>query len=181
VERGKSELKAPEKPDQSGPAVITGPMSTALKISAGIARWTWRVCSIVPFLFIGVFLLAGGIPKALMHPSEWGLDDIAATVATLLVLTVLGLSWRWEWLGAIFFLIVGVPTLIGFCKGDRGELPECFISAISMLALLSWSLHTLNDANARPIMRRIAIILAPLIVIAIGFFVYRMPGARFNP
>ena len=181
LERGKSELKAPEKPDQSGPAVITGPMGTALKISAGIARWTWRVCSIVPFLFIGVFLLAGGIPKALMHPSEWGLDVIAATLGVLIVLAVLVLSWRWEWLGAIFFLIVGVPTLIGFCKGDRGELPKCFISAISMLALLSWSLHTLNDANARPILRRIAVILAPLLVIAMGFFVYRMPGARFNP
>jgi len=181
LERGKSELKAPEKPAQSGPAAITGPMGTALRISAGFARWTWRACSIVPFLFLGVFLLAGGIPKALMHPSEWGLDVIAATLGVLLVLAVVVLSWRWEWLGAIFFLIAGVPTLIGFCQGDRGELPECFISAISMLALLSWSLHTLNDANAKPILRRIAVILAPLLVIAIGFFVYRMPGARFNP
>jgi len=168
VERDKSGLKAPEKPDQPGPAVITGPMGTALKISAGIARWTWRVGSIVPFLFLGVFLMAGGIP-------------IAAILGILLGWGVLALFWRWEWLGAIISLIVGVPTLIGFCKGDHGELPECFISALSMLALLSWSLHKLNDANARPILRRIAVILAPLLVIAIGFFVYRMPGARFNP
>ncbi len=180
VERGKSDLPAPEKPDPSGPAVITGPMGTALKISAGIARWTWRVCSIVPFLFIGVFLFAG---IGNYHVSNAG-DIIAVAVGVILgviFLAVMILSWRWEWLGAIFFLIAGVPTLIGFCKGDRGELPECFISVLSMLALLSWSLHTLSDANARPVMRRIAVILAPLIVIAIGYFVYRMPGARFNP
>ena len=180
VERGKSDLPAPEKPDPSGPAVITGPMGTALKISAGIARWTWRVCSIVPFLFIGVFLFAG---IGNYHVSNAG-DIIAVAVGVILgviFLAVMILSWRWEWLGAIFFLIAGVPTLIGFCKGDRGELPECFISVLSMLALLSWSLHTLSDANARPVMRRIAVILAPLIVIAIGYFCLPDAGGKIQP
>ncbi|HTY86684.1 MAG TPA: hypothetical protein VMB80_04405 [Candidatus Acidoferrum sp.] len=179
---GQSDPNASEKPSQSGVTVINGPIGTALKILAGIVRWTWQVFSILPFLFLGVFLLAGGIPKTLMHPSEWGLDDMLATGALLLIFAALVLAWRWEWLGGtIIFLIGGIPTLIGFGKGDRGDLPDAFVGALGMFILLSWALNTLKDAKAKPLPRRIALILIPLLVISIGLCVYRMPGARFNP
>lgn len=182
--RDKSNLPAPEEPGRQSQTVAGGPMDTALKILAGIVRWTYRGCSLIPFLFIGVFLLAGGIPKTLMHPSEWELGDVIQVLLMLLYLAALGLAWRWELLGGtLACLVLGIPTLIEFFKDQRGEdeLIGYVAWAFSLLILLSWSLNTLKDAHTKLRSRRIAMILAPLLVIAIGFCVYRLPGAKFNP
>ena len=47
--------------------------------------------------------------------------------------------------------------------------------------MLSWALNALADANAKPCSRRAAILLAPLLIIGIGFCIYCMPGSTFNP
>ena len=214
VEHGKSDLPAPEESSRQSQAVIGGPMGTApgilpgttanldkiimainngwsgkaLKVAAKSARWIWRGCSIVIFLFAAPFLLAG-IPagiKALWESSIWNLEMLGA----VLMFTVIGVflaglvvAWRREGLGALVIgPAVGVPFVIGLIKGQHDdELIVYVVWALTLLVTLSWALNTLAEASAKPDSRRAAILLAPLLIIGIGFCIYCMPGSKFNP
>jgi hypothetical protein len=166
-------------------AINSGRMGVALKIFAGIARWTWRGCSVVNFLF-SVPLLLIGLPygiKVMLTSPDWTIGDVLMFVFIGLFVGGLALAWRWEGLGALLNCIVlGIPTVIGLIQGQHdNELGGYVAWALALLVVLSWSLNTLKDSNAKPRSRRLAMILAPLLVIAIGFCVSCMPGAKFNP
>jgi hypothetical protein len=166
-------------------AVTGGRMGTALKILADIARWTWRGCSIVLFLCAAPFLLLGlpqGI-KNLLSSSDWSIGDVMMFVGIGIYLAGLAVAWRREGLGALVIgLALGIPTLIGLIQGQHDdELIGYVVWALTLLVTLSWALNALADANARPCSRRAAILLAPLLIIGIGFCIYCMPGSKFNP
>ncbi len=190
VERGKSELKAPEQPDQSGPAVITGPMGTALKILAGIFRWSWRVVFIGFSLFGGVFLLAG---IGNYHVLSAG-DIIAVAVGVLLFAVAILAWWREGWGGLIIlltFLFVTIShvtlnvqqgmkanDILLAVKDDLGG------TIIAVVLLMSWALHQLmNPAITRFKRRRVLCLVMTLVVLsALWVWAYGIKfPEHFNP
>ncbi len=72
--------------------------------------WTPRILSILFALFLGVFALdVFGEDR-----SAWG--TLAALtmhlIPSAIVLAVLALSWRWEWIGGIAFLLLGAGYIL---------------------------------------------------------------------
>jgi len=178
-------MNAVEDLDKLVAAVNSGRLGVALKIFAGIVRWTWRGCSVVIFLF-SVPLLLIGLPygiKVLLTSPDWSIGDVLMFVFIGLFVGGLALAWRREGLGALLNCIVlGIPTVIGLIQGEHdNELGGYVAWALVLLVLLSWALNTLKDTSARPGLRRIAVMLIPLLVLAIGYCVYFMPQAKFNP
>ena len=55
------------------------------------------------------------------------------------------------------------------------------VFALPLLMLLSWSLRAIKDEAAGPRTRRVALIAAPVLAIAIVFCVVAMFRAPFNP
>jgi hypothetical protein len=166
-------------------AINNGWSGKALKVAAKSARWIWRGCSIVLFLCAAPFLLLGlpqGI-KNLLSSSDWSIADVMMFVFIGIFLAGLVVAWRREGLGALVIgLALGIPTLIGLIQGQHDdELIGYVVWALTLLVTLSWALNALADANARPCSRRAAILLAPLLIIGIGFCIYCMPGSKFNP
>ena len=166
-------------------AINNGWSGKALKVAARSARWIWRGCSIVLFLCAAPFLLLGlpqGI-KNLLSSSDWSIGDVMMFVGIGVLLAGLVLAWRWEGWGALLnCFVLGISTLIGLIQGQHDdELIGHVVWALNLLVMLSWALNTLADANAKPCSRRAAILLAPLLIIGIGFCIYCMPGSTFNP
>ena len=178
-------MNAVENLDKLLLTVTSGRIGTTLNVLAGIARWTWRGCSVVIFLF-SVPLLLMGLPygiKVLLTSPDWSIGDVLMFVLVGLFVGGLALAWRREGLGALLnCLVLGIPTVIGLIQGQHdNELGGYVAWALSLLVVLSWSLNTLKDSNAKLRSRRLALILAPALVIAIGFCISCMPGSKFNP
>jgi hypothetical protein len=178
-------MNALEKLDQWVQAASGGRLGTGISIFAGIARWTWRGCSLALFLFAGAFLLAGAgaFIKALMDPAQIEFGDVLFALGLLLLFAALALAWRWEWLGGtVLLLLLGIPTLISYWQGIHDdELLVYFAWVMVLLMWLSWALHTLQNVNAKPGLRRLALVVAPWLIIAIGYCLSLMPGSKFNP
>ena len=134
----------------------SGRLGTALRILAGIVRWSWRLCSIALTLFAGAFILVGFSQRAHISTDP---RDLAMIAGGVIVFAGLVVAWWCEWLGGlIVLLMVGVPTVIsaviswhksGKLGGDF-DAPGYFVLILSMLIPLSWSLHTLNDSTTTP-------------------------------
>lgn len=166
-------------------AINNGWSGKALKVAAKSARWIWRGCSIVIFLFAAPFLLLGlpqGI-KNLLSSSDWTIGDVLMFVFIGIFLAGLAVAWRREGLGALVIgPALGIPTLIGLIQGQHDDELGGYVAwALTLLVMLSWALNALADASARPRSRRVAILLAPLLIVGIGFCIYCMPGSKFNP
>lgn len=178
-------MNTPESLDQWLLTLTTGRSGTVLKIVAGVARWTWRGCS-VPIFIGAVPLILIGLPygiKVMFTSPDWSIGDVLMFVGIGVFVAGLALAWRWEGVGALLNLVIlGIPTVIALAAGRLdNELGNYVAWALALLVALSWALNTLANANAATVARRVALALAPLAVVAIGFCVHCMPQATFNP
>ena len=184
--RGERAMDAVEKIDKVQVA-YSGRLGTALKIFAGIVRWTWRLCSIALGLFVGIFILVGLSDRPRISTDPGDLVMIAGGVIVFVGIVV---AWWREGLGGlIVMLMVGVPTVIsvvlswrksGNLGGDM-DAPGYFVLISSMSILLSWALHTLNDSTTTPRKRRLALIVAMVLGALVVLCVWGMLHAPFNP
>ncbi|MGD0573743.1 MAG: hypothetical protein ABSB11_12095 [Sedimentisphaerales bacterium] len=185
--RGERAMDAVEKPDKVVQTAHSGCSGTALRILAGIVRWTWRLCSIALGLFVGVFILVGLSQRPRISTDPGDLVMIAGGVIVFACLVV---AWWREWLGGlIVLLMVGVLTVISAVNSWRksGKLggdfdaPVYFVLMLSMLIPLSWSLHTLNDSTTTTRKRCLALIIALMLGVLVVLCVWGMFHSPFNP
>jgi hypothetical protein len=103
-------------------------------------RWTPRILGPLFAAFLSVFAL----DVFDRHHGFWqtALALAMHLIPTALLLVVVGLSWRWEWIGGIVFPMLGVLYLVMFW----GRFPWSVYALIAgplfllgALFLLSWS------------------------------------------
>jgi hypothetical protein len=173
--------------DHPAPEAPKLPLVRTLKVLAGITRWTWRVCSILLMLFAGSFILIGLSQRFRISTDP---EDLALIAFGVVVFAGLILAWWHEGLGGLIILLAaGTATVIDMVRNWRatghaggGEDAAGFgVLALPLLMLLSWSLHTLCEPQTRPFTRRVALIAAPLLTVAIAFCVAALVHAPFNP
>jgi hypothetical protein len=86
--------------------------------------WAPRILAILVCLFLGVFALDAS-----------GLSDFALHVApTLLLLAVVAVSWRWEWVGGVVFTGLG----IAYAYVSRGHASWVLCISLPLLAVGVW-------------------------------------------
>ncbi len=168
-----------KKADEIVPTVPRGVLGIALGILAGIARWAWRLMSVAAMLFAGTFILGG--------PSQ-GILDLGLMVIWVIIFALLIWVMRCEgMLSLILLVVVGIPTVIdmitNLIKSGRigQDAPGYFVLIMSMLVVVSWALHALNNISTSPGKRRLALITAPVLAVAIVVCVVAMRHAPFNP
>ena len=66
------------------------PPVTVLKALAGIARWTWRVVSILLMLFAGVFIMAGFAQGSHISKDP---EDLVLIAAGIVAFAAFVLAW----------------------------------------------------------------------------------------
>jgi glucose-6-phosphate-specific signal transduction histidine kinase len=117
------------------------------KRSRSSLLWGPRILAILVCLFLGLFALdAFGNGKTLSE----ALPDFAVHVAPVLVLlAVVGVSWRWEWVGGLVF--TSVAAVYAYFARDHVSWVLC-ISAplliVGVLYLWSWRRHGSLRAEA---------------------------------
>lgn len=96
--------------------------------------WSPRILGILVAGFLGVFALDAfdeGIPAFLLH-----------LVPALLLLLVVAVSWRWEWIGGAAFMtlsvLYGVPA---WARGDWLVVISGPLLVVGVLFLWSWRHH----------------------------------------
>ena len=103
--------------------------------------WSPRILAIVVCLFLGLFALdAGTVP------------DFAVHVAPVLVLLVIvGISWRWEWVGGLVF--PGVAAAYAYVARDHVSwvlVVSAPLLIVGLLYLWSWRRHSSYLAPSSP-------------------------------
>jgi hypothetical protein len=188
LDRGESSANA-SKPDELAPAFPSRPLEKALRILAGIARWSWRLCSIALALFVGVFLLAS-LSQG-MHISTDPADLLCILVCLVLFGAML-LAWWREALGGLIILLTGLVVGVVMAVmnwhttqnvGNAfGDFKDGLGPAIlPILMLFSWSLRTLADRSAVPRKRRLALVVTPVLALLVACCVWGMFPIHFNP
>jgi hypothetical protein len=102
--------------------------------------WTPRILSVLYAIFISMFALDvfsagygfwGTIAALLIH-----------LVPTGVILAVLAIAWRWEWLGGVLFIALGILYLVISWVGFPAWSVYVVISGplflIGMLFLINW-------------------------------------------
>jgi len=101
-----------------------------------LLRWSPRILGILVCLFLGVFSLdafGGGTTLAQALPA------FASHVAPILILlVVVGLSWRWEWLGGLVFTGLAVWYAY-FARDHLSWIPVIAGPLLVVGILFSWS------------------------------------------
>lgn len=95
-----------------------------------IAKWSARILAVVVSFFVGIFALDAideGLVALLVH-----------LVPAMLLLLVVGLSWRWEWVGAAAFTALAVVYAVLVRRWDWILVLSCPLAAAGLLYLLSW-------------------------------------------
>jgi hypothetical protein len=77
-------------------------MNTTIKI----AHWLPRILCILAILFIGMFSLDAFDPKLTLGQQLLGF--LMHNIPTLILIAVLIISWKWEFIGGIIFLAIGI-------------------------------------------------------------------------
>jgi len=102
--------------------------------------WSPRILGVLVCLFLGLFACdAFGAGKTLAQ----ALPDFAMHVAPILVLlAVVALSWRWEWVGAVVF----TGLAVGYAYFARDHVSWIAVIAVPLLVVgvlffLSWRHH----------------------------------------
>jgi hypothetical protein len=146
-----------------------------LAVTSCLVRWVWRGFSILILLFgVGSFFALAAQPTR---------PDLILLIALPVFCGGLIIAWRCEWLGGMIACIaIGTMELVEYFQGKfHPDLVEYLVWVIGMLVPLTWALDTVKKQNARFVVRLVSLIILPLIVVAIGFCIYLMCGARFNP
>lgn len=147
----------------------------ALATTSRFVRGVWRIFSIV-ILFFGVLSLF----DLAARPTR---PDPILFIGLLIFGGGLITAWRRECLGGIIArLAIGTMELAEYYQGKfHPDLVEYVVWVVGMLPLLSWTLDTVKKPNVPIAIRLFSRIILPLIMVAIGFCIYQMTGARFNP
>jgi hypothetical protein len=158
---------------------IQGQIYGILLITRGFVHWVWRIFSIVILLFCVLSLLDLAARPASTRP------DLILLIAGLTFCGGLIIAWRWEWLGGmVSCLAIGAMALLDYIQGKPvldTDLVGFLVGVVGMLPLLSWTLNTVTKPKVRFFTRIFSFLILPLIIVAIGFCIYKMNGARFNP
>lgn len=111
-----------------------------------ILFWTPRVLAVLFAAFISIFafdVFDGGA-------SFW--ETILALLIhltpTAVVLLVLALSWRWEWIGGIMYPVLGILYLIAF-EGQHWSAYLLIAGPLFLIGVLFW-LNWLSRTELHP-------------------------------
>ena len=101
--------------------------------------WTPRIVAIAVTLFIGMFALdAFSEGKPLLQ----ALGDFAIhLVPTFVLLAIVALAWRWEWVGAAAFIGAAVLYVLSVSRWDWMLVIGGPLFAVGVLYLWSWVYH----------------------------------------
>jgi hypothetical protein len=109
------------------------------KTVRNLLYWTPRILVILFAVFISLFALD-------VFGEGYGLGEtiialVMHLIPTAVVLIVLAIAWRWEWVGGILFIALGVLYIALFW--DRFEWPAFLIISaplllVGVLFLLNW-------------------------------------------
>jgi hypothetical protein len=94
----------------AGPGILRTDNETTMKTPIlRVLYWTPRVLSLLFAVFLGIFAL-----DAFDGGPGWGRQVgafLIHLVPTYLVVAILAVAWRWEWVGAVAFCALGVAYL----------------------------------------------------------------------
>ena len=77
-----------------------------MKTSIAILHWTPRIICILAILFVSIFAADAFAPGlSLMRQL---MDFFIHLIPSFILLGVLIVAWKWEWVGGILFLVIGV-------------------------------------------------------------------------
>lgn len=117
------------------------------KRSRKLLLWTPRIFGILVCLFLSLFALdAFGSGKTFIQ----ALPDFAIHVFPMLVLlAVVGVSWRWEWVGGLVFTGLAV-AYVYFARNHVSWIPVIAgpLLIVGALFFWSWRHHSELRANA---------------------------------
>lgn len=111
------------------------------RTSAKVVLWGPRVLGLLMSVFLSLFALdAFSEGKPLMEALPAFAVHVAPAVCLLIIV---GLSWRWEWLGGVAFigLSVAYATMMAHGRLDWMLLISAPLVVIGSLFLLSWRHH----------------------------------------
>ena len=118
-----------------------GPRSDAL------VRWAPRIVGILLCLFLSLFALDAfgrGRPLAQALP-----DFLVHLTPMLVLLAVIALSWRWEWIGAVVFIGLAVAYSYMARRSATWVLGVGVpLLLVGMLFLLSWTHRRRLEASS---------------------------------
>jgi len=109
--------------------------------SADLLLWTPRLLGILVSLFIGMFALdAFSQGKPFLHAL---LDFGVHLVPALVLLTLVAVSFRWEWIGAVAFIGIAIVYATTMSRGrlDWMLLISGPLAVVGALFLWSWLNH----------------------------------------
>ena len=96
--------------------------------------WSPRILGILIALFLGVFALdaiGDGLPAFLLHAAPG-----------IVLLMVVAVSWRWEWVGgAVFIALAVLSGVLAWARGPWNLVVCGPVLAVGVLFLLSWRHH----------------------------------------
>ncbi len=96
--------------------------------------WGPRVLGVLVALFLGIF--------ALDAVEEGPLAFLVHLAPTLLLLLVVALSWRWEWIGGAVFCAVALAYAISvWPRADWILIISGPLAVVGVLFLWSWCQH----------------------------------------
>jgi hypothetical protein len=107
-------------------------------------RWAPRVLGILFATFISLFAL--DVFSEGYSFWETVLSLLMHLIPTGILLVVLALSWRWEWVGGILFSALGILYLIA----ARGAYPVIWVPLFleGALFVMSWRYSSVHGDNA---------------------------------
>ena len=111
-----------------------------MKRSLSTVSWAARILGIGTAMFLGVFALDAF--EAGKTASQVAADFIVHLLPSAMVLAIVALSWRRQWLGAIAFvtLAVGYAVWVGF-RPDWTLVVAGPLLTVGLLFFWSWKLH----------------------------------------
>jgi hypothetical protein len=121
--------------------------------SRTLLLWSPRILAILVCLFLGLFALdAFGNGKSLRE----ALPDFATHIAPMLgLLAVAGVSWRWEWVGALVF--TGLSAAYAYVARDHVSWVLSVSGPLLLVGVLffwSWLRHEeIRSSHPRPAIR----------------------------
>lgn len=111
-------------------------------------KWIPRILCILLAIFTGLFSLDAFGPGITFWKGLIGF--IIHLIPTFLIIGILMLSWKWDWIGGISFIVLGVAYMTLMTSVDKA-LPLIYIPIFitGLLFLISWFLRKyIKDAQA---------------------------------
>jgi hypothetical protein len=108
--------------------------------SARLLLWAPRVLGIATCLFVGLFALDAFSGR----PMREALADFAIhVIPALVLLLIVALSWRWEWIAGITFLAFAALYAVTMARGRMDWIVVISgpLSIVGALFLWSWHYH----------------------------------------